>query len=153
MRSRIPNLPFFYLVFRAWSHWRALSGSKHIEFLLDNRLVKPKPSLILDELYASGKLRYDAASRLSPEKSQEDLKDLEEEMVLHKSDGTRIAKALDLPELDIELDRAVWQVQKAIQAAKDLKEEKRDLDDAAKKLEKEKRDSDAAAASNSKDKM
>ncbi|KUJ16832.1 uncharacterized protein LY89DRAFT_782092 [Mollisia scopiformis] len=129
----IPNLPFFYLVFRAWSHWRALSGSKHIEFLLDNKLVKPKPSPILDELYASGKLRFDDTSKMTPEKSPEDTEDPIEEMVLHKSDGTRIAEALKIPELDIELDRAVWQVEKAIQAAKELKEEKKDMDAATSK--------------------
>lgn len=25
--ARIPNLPFFYLVFRAWSHWKGESTS------------------------------------------------------------------------------------------------------------------------------
>ncbi len=45
-------------------------------------------------------------------------------MVLHRSNGKRITKALELPELDIELDRAVWQVEKALKAEKDLKEEK-----------------------------
>jgi hypothetical protein len=124
----IPNLPFFYLVFRAWSHWRALSGSKHIEFLLDNKLVKPKASPILDELYASGKLRFDASSISSTAKSTDASEDPIEEMVLHKSDGTRIAEALEIPELDVELDRAVWQVEKALRAAKELREEKRDMD-------------------------
>lgn len=130
----IPNLPFFYLVFRAWSHWRALSGSRHIEFLLDNKLVKPKPSPILDELYASGKLRFDAASlssKLSSKtESTDGQDDPNEQIVLHKSDGSRIAEALKIPELDVELDRAVWQVEKALQAAKELKEEKRVMDPA-----------------------
>ncbi|KAE8444506.1 hypothetical protein EG329_000490 [Mollisiaceae sp. DMI_Dod_QoI] len=124
----IPNLPFFYLVFRAWSHWRALSGSKHIEFLLENKLVKPKPSPILDELYASGKLRFDAASISSTEKSTKTLEDIDEEMILHKSDGSRIAEALKIPELDVELDRAVWQVEKSLQAAEELKDEKKRMD-------------------------
>ncbi len=128
MTVRIPNLPFFYLVFRAWSHWRALSGSKHIEFLLENKLVKPKPSPILDELYASGKLRFDAASISSTEKSTKTLEDIDEEMILHKSDGSRIAEALKIPELDVELDRAVWQVEKSLQAAEELKDEKKRMD-------------------------
>jgi hypothetical protein len=51
-------------------------------------------------------------------------------MVLHKSNGSRIAEALKIPELDIELDRAVWQVEKALKAEKELKEEKKDLDPA-----------------------
>jgi hypothetical protein len=51
-------------------------------------------------------------------------------MVLHKSNGSRIAEALEIPELNIELDRAVWQVEKALQAEKELKEEKTRLDTA-----------------------
>lgn len=51
-------------------------------------------------------------------------------MVLHKSDGKRIAQALNIPELDIELDRAVWQVEKALMAEQELKQEKADLDGA-----------------------
>jgi hypothetical protein len=50
-------------------------------------------------------------------------------MVLHKSNGSRIAEALEIPELNIELDRAVWQVEKALQAEKELKEEKAKLDE------------------------
>lgn len=54
----------------------------------------------------------------------------EDSMVLHKSDGKRIAQALEIPELDIELDRAVWQVEKALTAEKELKQEKAKLDEA-----------------------
>jgi hypothetical protein len=53
---------------------------------------------------------------------------VEETMVLHKSDGKRIAEALEIPELNIELDRAVWQVEKDLKAKKELKEEKKELD-------------------------
>ncbi len=105
-----------------------MSGSKHIEFLLENKLVKPKPSPILDELYASGKLRFDAASISSTEKFTKTSEDPDEEMILHKSDGSRIAEALKIPELDVELDRAVWQVEKALQAVKELKDEKKRMD-------------------------
>jgi hypothetical protein len=51
-------------------------------------------------------------------------------MVLHKSDGKRIAEALEIPELSVELDRAVWQVEKALQAEKELREERSKLDSA-----------------------
>jgi len=120
----IPNLPFFYLVFRAWSHWRALSGSKHIEFLLDKKLITAQPSPILDELYSTGKRPFNTTSnsqQMSEPKGRET-------MVLHKSDGKRIAEALGVPELYVELDRAVWQVEKALQAEKDLEEEKAKLE-------------------------
>jgi hypothetical protein len=52
----------------------------------------------------------------------------EEKMLLHKTDGKRISEALGIPELDVELDRAVWQVEKALKAAKELREEKEELD-------------------------
>jgi len=126
----IPNLPFFYLVFRAWSHWRALSGSKHIQFLLDNKLIIPKPSKILDELYSSGNTPFDSVST-STKYSTADA----DSMILHKSDGKRIAQALEMPELDIELDRAVWQVEKAMKAEQELKQEKADLQEANAKPE------------------
>lgn len=118
----VPNLPFFYLVFRAWSHWRALSGSKHLEFLLEKKLITANPSKILDDLYSTGKQSFDAGSGSSSDSEQ-----LEEKMLLHKSNGKRIAEALGIPELDVELDRAVWQVEKALKAEKELKEEKKEM--------------------------
>jgi len=117
----IPNLPFFYLVFRAWSHWRALSGSRHIEFLLDKKLLIVQPSSILDKLYASGKQSFKRDSELGVYGTTA----LEPEtMLMHESDGKRIAEALNMPELYIELDRAVWQAEKALQAETKLNKEK-----------------------------
>ncbi|KAH6717204.1 mitochondrial K+-H+ exchange-related-domain-containing protein [Leptodontidium sp. MPI-SDFR-AT-0119] len=136
----VPNLPFFYLVFRAWSHWRALSGAKHVEFLLDNKLVKATPSKILDDLYSNGKQPFDPALAKGTAKSStaKDGVDVEERMVLHKSNGKRIAEALKIPELDVELDRAVWQVEKALREKHELKEEQRDLKAANSKLKEKK---------------
>jgi hypothetical protein len=122
----IPNLPFFYLVFRAWSHWRALSGSKHLQFLVENKLVTAKPSKILDELYATGRRSSNGGSASISKNPSGTLE--EEKMLLHKTDGKRISEALGIPELDVELDRAVWQVEKALKAAKELGEEKEELD-------------------------
>jgi hypothetical protein len=87
-----------------------LSGSKHLEFLLENKLITAKPSKILDELYSTGKQSFDAQSISSSEEASSAAP--EEKMLLHKSNGKRIAEALGIPELDVELDRAVWQVEK-----------------------------------------
>ena len=124
------------MVFRAWSHWRALAGSKHLEFLLENKLLTAKPSKVLDELYATGKRSFDAGSFASSEESLDSKQ--EEKMVLHKSDGKRISEALGIPELDLELDRAVWQVEKALKAEMELKDEKKNLDQASSDDKKEK---------------
>ena len=53
-------------------------------------------------------------------------------MVLQKSRGKAIAKALEVPALELEIDRAIWQVEKALKAREELREEKKDLDTASK---------------------
>ncbi|TGO13809.1 hypothetical protein BTUL_0063g00410 [Botrytis tulipae] len=123
----IPNLPFFYLCFRAFSHWKALAGSKHIDFLLKENLIAPKPSKILDELYLRNRIpspdSKGAADTLSSNSKVSDV----ETMLLHASDGKEIAKALDIPELQMELDRAVWQVEKDLEDKRKMREKKDQL--------------------------
>ncbi|APA05376.1 hypothetical protein sscle_01g001460 [Sclerotinia sclerotiorum 1980 UF-70] len=123
----IPNLPFFYLCFRAYSHWKALAGSKHIEFLLKQNLIAAKPSKILDELYLRNKIPFPDPRCTTPTKSSKSKVSNVETMLLHASDGKRIAKALDIPELQMELDRAVWQVENDLEAKRKLGEEKEQL--------------------------
>ncbi|TEY38999.1 hypothetical protein BOTCAL_0473g00050 [Botryotinia calthae] len=123
----IPNLPFFYLCFRAYSHWKALAGSKHIDFLLKENLIAPKPSKILDELYLRNKIPFpDSKSAADTLSSNSNVSDVET-MLLHASDGEEIAKALDIPELQMELDRAVWQVENDLEAKRKMKDEKDQL--------------------------
>lgn len=52
----VPNLPFFYLCFRAYSHWRALNGSWHLAYLSSHNLLTLHPSDTLDSLYSAGLL-------------------------------------------------------------------------------------------------
>ncbi|OAX42136.1 hypothetical protein K503DRAFT_854161 [Rhizopogon vinicolor AM-OR11-026] len=49
----IPNLPFFFCVWRSWSHYRAYRSSQYLSSLLDHSLILPEPSPALDQLYAS----------------------------------------------------------------------------------------------------
>lgn len=85
---------------------------------MQNNLVEAKPSKILDELYASGTSPFDHGG--------------EEKMVMHHDNGKRIAEALNLPEVNIEIDRAVWQVEEALK--------KEHLDAKAKTEEQEEKD-------------
>ncbi|KAI1007184.1 hypothetical protein K3495_g1030 [Podosphaera aphanis] len=109
----VPNIPFFYLVFRAWSHWRALSGSRHIEFLLDNKLITPKPLNILDSIYqpkdSLPKLLDTTATKIASN-SQDNV----EKMLLSESQSRHIARALSIPELENELNRAISQVDRSL---------------------------------------
>lgn len=35
----LPNLPGFYLVFRCWSHWKALEGANHLKHLIEDNHI------------------------------------------------------------------------------------------------------------------
>lgn len=135
----VPNLPFFYLCFRAWSHWRARGGSKHLEFLLDNRIIELAPSGVLRTAYMEAAMNMsienldkelDCIRSGSSAKSVQDGR--EERMLLSKSSGQLFAEYLDVPELAVEVERAVWQVEKALKAQQELQEEKAELDAATK---------------------
>ncbi|KAM3077176.1 hypothetical protein ACMFMG_003360 [Clarireedia jacksonii] len=126
----IPNLPFFYLCFRAYSHWKALKGSQHIEFLLKEQLIRKQPSKILDQLYARQMLPKSRSPPLMDPKSVSSKPSNVERMLLQQSDASRIASSLNIPELQLELERAVWQVERDLQAKKDLRDEKERLDSA-----------------------
>jgi len=47
----IPNLPFFFSVWRSWSHYRAYRSSQYLQSLLDYDLIVPEASEPLDEVY------------------------------------------------------------------------------------------------------
>jgi hypothetical protein len=140
----VPNLPFFYLVYRAWSHWRALSGGKHIQFLLDKNLLKPTPSTTLESLYSSGvaqktgesidSLAAQTQSGYDPEGKRKEV------LLLHQTFGKEVAEELKVPELQIELERAIWQVENDMKAKDELAEEKERLNAATSGAKTEKKD-------------
>lgn len=122
----IPNLPFFYLVYRAWSHWRALSGGKHLQFLLKNNLLALTPSPVVDAVYAAQKDPLPSTPERTTESNEKIVENLDpaspngaqdpdgETMLLSQANGKKMTQALDLPQLEVELERAIWQVETAI---------------------------------------
>ncbi|KAI1104122.1 mitochondrial K+-H+ exchange-related-domain-containing protein [Jackrogersella minutella] len=124
----IPNLPFFYLVYRAWSHWRALAGGKHLQFLCDRNLLSLSPSPVLNSIY-SPLLDDSPASKLSTADTEDARPPItkgsnpteEETMVLSQENGRQLVKALEIPELEVELERAIWQVETGIRKRKEKK--------------------------------
>ncbi|KAI9761632.1 MAG: hypothetical protein M1835_008144 [Candelina submexicana] len=143
----IPNIPFFYLAFRAWSHWRALSGSKHLEYILDKSLYKSHPFPALDVLYTAGlmnKAPYNNAKSdlkdsrdVSTESSGQPSGLQKEKMLLQQWNGKLIAQALKVPELEVELERAIWQVEEALTTKEELRQEKKSIEAAAVDAEQE----------------
>jgi len=47
----IPNLPFFFCVWRSWSHYRAYKASEYLEELLQRGAILPEESADLDQIY------------------------------------------------------------------------------------------------------
>ncbi|KAF1924875.1 uncharacterized protein M421DRAFT_103439 [Didymella exigua CBS 183.55] len=133
----VPNLPFFYVLYRAWSHWKALTGSKYLAFLLKHKQPTAVSSWALDEAYTAG-LMYPTRqiSRAAPRPTEEDAdkvssvvhaqtnNESEDVMVLQRWNGKLIAEQFDLPDMEVEIERAVEQVEKAIDAKEKILEKK-----------------------------
>ena len=129
-----------------FSHITALGGANHLEFLLNHKLLQPSPSSALDELYARGILNSTReTSRAAPTPSLDEIRnvsrtveektanDTEEVMVLQRWNGKLMAEHLQLPEVEVEIERAVEQVEKSIKAKKELGRGKSPIDESKKK--------------------
>ena len=124
---------------RVWWWWlnkkKARGGSKHLEFLIQKKIVRLSPSEILRTAYMEAaidtsieKLDKEIDS-FRPGSSVKSVPDEEEErMLLSKSSGQLLAGYIGVPELAVEVERAVWQVEKTLKARQELREEKAKLD-------------------------
>ncbi|EFX03489.1 hypothetical protein CMQ_417 [Grosmannia clavigera kw1407] len=115
----VPNIPFFYLVYRAWSHWRAISGGKHIQFLLQHNKFTLSPSPVLDAVYAKEKAKLAAASAttataVAPAHTKEGAKEAEALLLSNPEGAMAVSEAVESPQLELELERATWQIEMAI---------------------------------------
>lgn len=127
------------MCFRAWSHYRALYGGKYLEHLLATNLVQTRPSETLDAMYTSGILspseEQSEPATPTTEKSQHTVEIAEtsttadkasETMLMQSGSGELLAEAFELPEMEIEVDRAIVQIEKSIAKAKeDIKEQQK----------------------------
>ncbi|KAI6833603.1 hypothetical protein KC358_g6036 [Hortaea werneckii] len=136
----VPNIPFFYLCFRAYSHFRALYGGRLLEHLVRKGLVTTTDSQQMDELYAAGLLHPSReGSRGAPRPSEDVIQTVagiveaqtnggkEDVMMLQRWNGKLIAEDFHLPEMEIEIERAVEQVEQAIKQKDELAEEKKEV--------------------------
>ncbi|CAD0084441.1 unnamed protein product [Aureobasidium vineae] len=128
----IPNIPGFYLAFRAWSHFKALINSKE-------PLIKMSPSKALDDLYAAGLIhpsREHSRQATLPSETesqqvaqlvtQQTNNDASDVMLLKRWNGKLLAEQFNLPGMELEIERAVEQVQKNIEAESAAVDEKGD---------------------------
>ncbi|KAL3480281.1 mitochondrial K+-H+ exchange-related-domain-containing protein [Aspergillus californicus] len=114
----IPNIPFFYLVYRGWSHWRALNGSRHLQFLVEKDLLNPISYPALVEVYAkrvsSTLEEADASDTVS--EMVEDVEKSDEKILLRMKDAKKLATILDSPGLALEAERAISQVSEHLES-------------------------------------
>ncbi|KAI5792235.1 mitochondrial K+-H+ exchange-related-domain-containing protein, partial [Pyronema domesticum] len=112
----IPNLPFFYLAYRAFCHWKALLGAKHLEWLAtkaqeNDAVLKAVGSNVLDAVYE--RRRLSAANRVGLDRRTDWMqggRDGADRLLIEAEDAQEIAKALDFPELAVECERACKQI-------------------------------------------
>ncbi|KAL1305277.1 hypothetical protein AAFC00_002185 [Neodothiora populina] len=129
----IPNIPGFYLTFRAYSHWKALSGAKFLQALCDKSLVKLTPSKTLNQMYAAGLVHPTReVSRNARLPTVEEVKGValalemekknpvEDVMLLRRWNGKLLAEKFGLPGMELEIERAVEQVEKDITQTREM---------------------------------
>ena len=141
-RYSIPNLPFFYLCFRAYSHYRAWYGGKFLEHLIKKDMVTAAPSQQMDRLYTAGLLHPSREKiREEPETTEAETEQVqgtivtqssggkEEVMLLQRWNGKLIAEDFDLPEMEIEIERAVEQVEQALKKEKEVGQDQKAVEE------------------------
>ncbi|KAJ5450710.1 uncharacterized protein N7458_007159 [Penicillium daleae] len=116
----IPNIPFFYLAYRGWSHWRALNGSRHLQFLVEKNLLNPTSLPELEQLYAKRASRVLEDTPIDTPSSElvDDIEQSDDRILLKMSDAKKLASILDAPELALEAERAIVQVTEHLETQK-----------------------------------
>lgn len=108
-----------------------------LEHIVRSKHLTLTPSPKMDELYASGLLHPNgAAGKAAPVPTEEEIKQVaeargggEDAMLLQKWNGEVLAEAFSLPEMEIEIERAVEQVGQAMEKER-LAAEKSEQDQA-----------------------
>lgn len=109
----------------------ALSGSKHLEFLVEKDLLNPIPSPDIEHVYARAVATLDGKAALEKSSSTgsiEEIEEKDEKILLNFSDGKELAKILNAPELAVEVERAVTQISKKLKQEHALVEEGKELE-------------------------
>lgn len=118
----VPNLPFFYLVYRAWSHWKAYKSSQYLSTLIGQDRVRPTESKDLDAIFAQASPPVDASSPEASNKETETTATTStsnpaqnEHMLLLTHHIPMLMDKMEFPEwVQADLRRARLQVEKSI---------------------------------------
>ena len=97
-----------------------MAGGRHVQFLVEKNILQLAPSATLDSVYPS--LLPSSPPTTKAEKKRPEAQPStgtagsgsDEKMLLSQETGKVLARSLDIPELEIELERAIWQVERSI---------------------------------------
>jgi len=135
----LPNIPFFYLAFRCWSHWRALKGSDHLDFLLDHRLLRPVSSSEMEQIYLKTAPDLQNSFAFVTRTQVLEGSDPEEQLLLKSGSHKVVAQILNVAELGGEVERAIHQVEASLAQQKALEKERLELEAHRKAQEQERK--------------
>lgn len=105
----IPNVPFYFCAWRAWSHWKAWGGATYLNQLLTQDFVEPTIDSTLDSIYETSSSVITTLSNLSVTDSKTDnttsekpspidtsIPEVEAQMLLRSTDVPAIASSFNL---------------------------------------------------------
>lgn len=91
---------------------KALKGADHLDFIVQNRLYRPRSTPTIEDLYdevapEAPDFNFVTAAQVEEKTAPE------EKIILTAESHVKISKRLQVPELSGEIERAVWQVEQA----------------------------------------
>ncbi|KAI0269811.1 mitochondrial K+-H+ exchange-related-domain-containing protein [Gloeopeniophorella convolvens] len=99
----IPNLPFFFCVWRSWSHYRAYKASDYLQSLLQRGAILPQSDANLDSVYVTHAPSDTLQEATKPEaeveaQAEAQAEEAERKVLLNRDAVPRILEIFALPE-------------------------------------------------------
>lgn len=115
----VPNVPGFYLLYRAWSNWKAYEGGKHLNYLLKNDQLVYETHEAFDtflEKLEQGLVepKLQGTQEFSGDQNSSPTENSEERMIIKEDHIDTIVNLVGAKEMAPELHRAIRQVQRDI---------------------------------------
>ncbi|KAI5119200.1 hypothetical protein M0805_004455 [Coniferiporia weirii] len=93
----IPNLPFFFCVWRSWHHYKAYKASSYLESLIKGGMIKPEGNAGLDKIYEKYRPQSHSSSIPSPKSRQDSSQSKKEHSILSVEAVSKLASFFELP--------------------------------------------------------
>ncbi|KAJ3561664.1 hypothetical protein NP233_g10058 [Leucocoprinus birnbaumii] len=110
----IPNFPFFFCVWRSWSHYKAYRSSRYLQALLSNDSIVPESSDALDAIF-----KESSAPVVAAQEEPEEIASEKHEIVLTRGAIPPITRLFELSESsNADLYRAIEQARLRLEGSR-----------------------------------